>query len=342
MPIDGLAVHCQHDVAHHEAGLLCRRAGLHGGNDRSDSPVDAWLETDSEETLFTCVTRRLTAQLLEHGQHFVDGNGKSNVVGRRIRVATCNCSVDTHHLTTHVHQWSTGVSRGNRGVGLNETVQCTGVGEDRSPQRRHDSRGHAWSTVERKGISDCNHLIANAHTAWFGKGCRGQTRCVHLQQRQIVAGICCKNRCNDGLGVTGKADTNLAGAFHNVGIRENFSTTRHHHSRAGCFTFGHTTIHGTRNGHDTVGNALSCLRDTRDVGGIRIRHHGSSSYLGVRLVRTRTGGLVNLCGNDTADESGDQRQQDGERRHPSEPYAAGATLTDRLDRRRWWEGETHI
>jgi len=98
------------------------------------------------------------AFLFELGQHFLDQIGGDGEADADIAAGLAeDRRVDADHFAAHVDQRAAGITRIDRGVGLNEIV--IGPGADLTPLRADDARRHR--VIEAEGIADGHDPFAD-------------------------------------------------------------------------------------------------------------------------------------------------------------------------------------
>ena len=97
--------------------------------------------------------------------------------------------VDADDLAGSVDERPAGVTRRDRGVGLDESVERTVLRHHRAVESRHDAERDRRLAVEVEREADRHHLVADTDRAGFGEASGREPGPGDAQEREVVADV---------------------------------------------------------------------------------------------------------------------------------------------------------
>ena len=219
------AVDGQHHVTWLKVGILCRRTGLHPGDDGALGLVDLEglgqlvgeiLNRHAEQAALDLA---MLDQRVHDAHGHVDRDGEANAdvaaVGRQDR------GVDAHQLAAQVHQRAAGVAGVDGGVGLDEIL----VALDAQPgaaQRADDAGCHGLTETE--GIADGDDEVTHLHPVGIGDRYFGEPVGLDLDHGNVRFAVGA-DQLGAELAAVGQGDGDLVGLVHHVIVGQHVAAT---------------------------------------------------------------------------------------------------------------------
>ena len=177
---------------------------------------------------------RLLAQRLDDRQRLLHRDGEADVGGGGGLAAAGDGGVDADDLARGVDERAAGVARGDRCIGLDQSVEELAIGADRAVERRHDAERDRRVAVEPEGEPDGDHVVTEVDAVGIGKGGRLVPVAGHAQQGEVVAGVHGEQVRFARFGLTGEAHTDRRRAVDHVGVGEDLAVGGDDHPGAEC------------------------------------------------------------------------------------------------------------